>query len=602
MAFLHPGRRHVFAGQSAVAGLGRCHPAGEYGTVWMAAPGRPRGDVGIQTAQEDGDEQDMDVVCTRNPGRGAGGRGLGLGPAPMGVRRCRRHRARRRGKRGERIGVGGHRCRQRRGVGHGRIRDPGLGGTTNIVDAFLPLPGSTNGSLLVRVDYSRWDVGAVDGDEQVSFYLEGAGNVRMELLRFFDGAWDLTAWSPPDIGTVQQFATAISNQVATVLELDIDQLAYRVWWGDGSASGWNSSAWQAANSNLTVDSLRFRKAGDFSQAGDAVEIDRITVADQLADVVDLPPYPENLVAGWMDDTPGGTSTAPGVELRVDVAAGGARFDADYNCSDRYYGSDGNPSYATGPHDVKVSAITLQSNQYAFITITNAYAGPVTLDELRFDWGARFNGSPRFFYVYYDSGNLSGVTDNTLLWSVTTFPQSPSADGNVADYNDADIDLSGLADTTLEVGEYATFRLAVGEFGDAGKSILDNIGFFGSVPPPLVSGLAVDHGAGAGGGHPDRFRHQRHLAGSQRGESGPERELLEQHRHRRLLYPDDGHRQHPHRRRFRVHLRGAHRQLQRSGRPHRTATWPRSLKPTSTRSPSATSESPMPSLTTWPTTR
>ena len=59
-----------------------------------------------------------------------------------------------------------------------------FGGTTNTVDAFLNLSGATNGSLFVRIDYSSWNVGATDGDEQSSFLLEGTGNVRLQLLRF----------------------------------------------------------------------------------------------------------------------------------------------------------------------------------------------------------------------------------------------------------------------------------------------------------------------------------------------------------------------------------------------------------------------------------
>jgi hypothetical protein len=202
--------------------------------------------------------------------------------------------------------------------------------------------------------------------------------------------------------------------------------------------------------------------------------------------IEVIPDPVNLLAGWFDDSANGTQTASGAGLIVDLASGGASFRSDYNCIDKFYGSDTNEDYLTGPYDVSASAISLQSNQYVLVTITNEALDSIALEELRFDWGARFAGSPRYFYLEYEGGDLAGVTPGTVLWSVTSFGESPTLAGSITNFHDADVDLTGLADNSLAQGESATFKIRVGQFGDAGRSLIDNIGFFGSGGSPYFA--------------------------------------------------------------------------------------------------------------------
>ncbi|MDF7824123.1 hypothetical protein P4B35_08875 [Pontiellaceae bacterium B12227] len=202
--------------------------------------------------------------------------------------------------------------------------------------------------------------------------------------------------------------------------------------------------------------------------------------------IDVIPDPVNLLGGWFDTTAEGTQSASGADLIIDLASGGASYVSDYNCIDKFYGSDTNEDYLTGPYDVGTSAISLQSNQYVLVTITNEALDSISLEELRFDWGARFAGSPRYFYLEYEGGDLSGVAPGTTLWSITSFAESPTLDGSITNFHDTDVDLTGLADNTLSLGQSATFKIRVDEFGDAGRSLIDNIGFFGSGGSPYFA--------------------------------------------------------------------------------------------------------------------
>ena len=124
-----------------------------------------------------------------------------------------------------------------------------------------------------------------------------------------------------------------------------------------------------------------------------------------------------------------------------------------------------------------------------IAITNnAIAGStMVFDSVMFDATAPWSNSPEIFKVTYVGGDLN-LTSGTVLGSWTGSPGSGLT--GLADYDDYDADLSGiaLADRTLNSGEAAVFEISVS--GGGGATYIDNIAVAGRFNAPQETGTVV----------------------------------------------------------------------------------------------------------------
>lgn len=124
-------------------------------------------------------------------------------------------------------------------------------------------------------------------------------------------------------------------------------------------------------------------------------------------------------------------------------------------------------------------VTTGSGSYDF-TVTAGTNGLV-LETFHFDAQRKRNGSPENWVVLTQDG---AITTGIQLGNGTL---STLGTGGPSDHADFDLDLTGLADNTLDPGESATFRISFSggnPFNTDQKTFLDNVAISGtSVPVP-----------------------------------------------------------------------------------------------------------------------
>lgn len=175
--------------------------------------------------------------------------------------------------------------------------------------------------------------------------------------------------------------------------------------------------------------------------------------------------PGNTIATWYGENINANLSLQGLQS---TRSGGLAPYGGQRSTDGTYGTlSGAP---TGGTAWNVS----NSDTNLYYAITNNTGSPVTFDSLHFDIGRQYAKGPDAVVV-----SISGdVTDNPSLTNHIGFTQFPGAAG---DYDDFDVDLTGLADRTLAHGEAAliTFSFYNGDLSNSNAvSTIDNIALLG----------------------------------------------------------------------------------------------------------------------------
>jgi hypothetical protein len=154
-------------------------------------------------------------------------------------------------------------------------------------------------------------------------------------------------------------------------------------------------------------------------------------------------------------------------------SGGAGRDNNRGCNDTTYGTLLGGAPADG-RAFKVNTANSGSNLVVYVSVTNNTGYEVTMDSLHFDAIRTFTGTPGAVDVTI----YGDVSSNLVLSSsaATNFSINNTA---YTDYDDFDVDLTGLADRTLANGENATIQFAFVSYGGGSASYLDNIALLGS---------------------------------------------------------------------------------------------------------------------------
>jgi hypothetical protein len=114
----------------------------------------------------------------------------------------------------------------------------------------------------------------------------------------------------------------------------------------------------------------------------------------------------------------------------------------------------------------------------YIALTNNTQSEVEFDSLHFDFARKWGASPADFVTVTLDGDLgSGIV-------LTNFYETIDAQNKLADFNDCDVDLTGLLDRELADGEsiLLTFTYTGGDIG-----LVDNIALIGTGISPAVMG-------------------------------------------------------------------------------------------------------------------
>ncbi|WP_136065104.1 hypothetical protein [Pontiella sulfatireligans] len=159
-----------------------------------------------------------------------------------------------------------------------------------------------------------------------------------------------------------------------------------------------------------------------------------------------------------------------------VMSGGQGLNANYGSTDTSYGS----IFGDAPTAKNAMGATV-NNPTVVVSITNTTPDTtVVFDSLNFDVGRRWSKAPNTFTV----GIAGDIDNNASFASHTGFTELTVASPYLDDYDDFDIDLTGLSDRILTYGESAEFTITVSDPIDVTNPdsvlALDNIALLGSV--------------------------------------------------------------------------------------------------------------------------
>jgi hypothetical protein len=188
---------------------------------------------------------------------------------------------------------------------------------------------------------------------------------------------------------------------------------------------------------------------------------------------------------------GGTNdyTAPGIEgvVFLDKAY---QKNSNAGSTDGTYGSTNGADIRLTGYEVRMGddPVNNQRNAVGF-KIVNKTGAPLQLDSISFDYAPWWTEGPKDVILTYEWGNLSGVTQGTVVASASGLV---NLGVNKGDYHDFDWSVAGLADTVLSGGETAAFRLtATNASGIWSSGAFDNIAVMGGA----YSGSGYDAWAG-----------------------------------------------------------------------------------------------------------
>jgi hypothetical protein len=246
---------------------------------------------------------------------------------------------------------------------------------------------------------------------------------------------------------------------------------------------------------------------------DVVLYQRALTASELVDVQNgiyfpAPPVIE-LLAGWdawdSGTAPSSTVTAVGVTASATASAIGGNWVRNENgdsgrgaSDDTSWGDFSGPpaaSTALGPN-ANFSLPNGMTNGELTFTITNSGSGDIDLDKFHFDALAFRPNAARTYALNVLAG--SDITVGNVFTSAVD--AITHLGGNLGpghdQHDDIDIDLTGLADSTLAAGEVAVIQLTLsgGAGSGAGHHLfLDNVAVSGSTTPLTgIQGWRLQH--------------------------------------------------------------------------------------------------------------
>ncbi|MGJ8725258.1 MAG: endonuclease/exonuclease/phosphatase family protein [Roseibacillus sp.] len=171
--------------------------------------------------------------------------------------------------------------------------------------------------------------------------------------------------------------------------------------------------------------------------------------------------------------------------------GGNGSRSGWSSTDGQYGG----SVSVGPIVTDGSMSMRTDSGALFFLLENGSTGSVTLSRILFDFASINNNSPRNLHLYYDQGDLA-VGNNTLIESWLSIHNGL---GLLSDYEDVEVDLSGLADRVLGPGQTARFRLQVDTASNPTQALgIDNLAITGETTDFRILTYNIHGGKGPNG--------------------------------------------------------------------------------------------------------
>lgn len=180
-------------------------------------------------------------------------------------------------------------------------------------------------------------------------------------------------------------------------------------------------------------------------------------------------------------------------------AAGSWIGSNAGSDDQTWGSAGTPTVDVNPRissgiDNGAFYTAVAGDVYLDYYIKNNGTGDIDLATFHFDgWRAYYNAAVNGFSLSTKAGLNTGMTLQDNIVSGQALTVQNANPGSTADYEDFNIDLTGLADHTLSPGEDVTFRLMFhGNTGGSVRIYVDNVALSGvaTVPEPTSISLVV----------------------------------------------------------------------------------------------------------------
>ncbi len=202
------------------------------------------------------------------------------------------------------------------------------------------------------------------------------------------------------------------------------------------------------------------------------------------------PIADGLLIGWDGSTGSADFTVPGIS---GFLLDGQLVDVDSSAGS----TDGTFGVSAGGAATALTAYSVRgtnSQDTLIFSVRNLSGAPLRLDTVHFDYSSWFVNSPKDVTLYYASGDLTGVTNGTIVQSVSGLSNT----GKSGNYPDFDWSLSGLADRVLDHGEEVYFSLTGSNAGaDWANGAFDNVAVSGGTVPNTVESVLVSWRAKTG---------------------------------------------------------------------------------------------------------
>lgn len=205
-----------------------------------------------------------------------------------------------------------------------------------------------------------------------------------------------------------------------------------------------------------------------SGADKAAVIDDIMVTTDMT--AELPANDETIIASFEDTFTDADRSFFGVDAQI---SGGAGVNSTYGSSDTSYGSVLGGAELSGG-SLKINKAS-ESQLTPVVTVTNNSANQIILESLNFDVIKRYNLTPGAVEV-----SISGDVSGGVILSSAEANNFTVSNVALSDYDDFDVDLTNLADHTLEPGEGLQITFAfINDQDGSSDTQLDNIALIGS---------------------------------------------------------------------------------------------------------------------------
>lgn len=195
------------------------------------------------------------------------------------------------------------------------------------------------------------------------------------------------------------------------------------------------------------------------------------------------PISAGILAGWHSTAGAPDAAAPGMSGELLV---GSLYDMDDSAgsTDETFGS----SLAGAAGELTAFSVQATNGSDTVVfSVLNRSGAPVRLDTIHFDYSSWWLSSPKDIILVYDFGNLTGVTNGTVIQSVSGL----SNNGKNGDWPDFDWVLSGLADQVLDHNEKAQFYLRVSNAAEIwANGAFDNIAVTGGTVSNMADSVLV----------------------------------------------------------------------------------------------------------------